>query len=384
MCYLKKGLVMLMFLNSVKAFSQSVDKDKSTAWQLNATYKGDFATNFRGGIKTGSTYLGLADLFVSFNPEKMGWWKGGELMVHGANSHGGEPSANLIGDFQVATNIEAGNHTFLYELWFKQTLGEVTTTFGLQDLNAEFASSEVASLFLNSSFGVHSVISDNVLAPIFPLTSPGITFCWDVTESTCLKTAVYKGCPIDFEENPYNVRWNLNHLQGLLWITEGQFSWKNHQEKNNVLKTGAFFHRHCPESGVINSETGNELTYDYGIYLVGDHEIYPHQNGTHGLKVFYQAGLSPRNDNFAYIGAGCSYTGLFSKNGSDVLGLAIARGMLTTDKGKDETALELTYQINFTDQIYLQPDFQYIIHPGGTENQLKNAAVGFLRLGLEF
>lgn len=382
--FLKRGAIVMLMCIGMRSFSSPTEEQKKAALQLSASYKGDFATNFSGGIKTGSIYLGLADLFVSFDPEKMGWWKGGELMVHGANSHGGEPSANLIGDFQVATNIEAGNHTFLYELWYKQSVRNVTATIGLQDLNAEFASSEVASLFLNSSFGIHSVISDNILAPIFPLTSPGITLCWNVTESTCLKSAVYKGCPIDFEENPYNVKWSLNHLQGLLWVTEGQFSWKSLQEKNNVLKTGAFFHRHCPESGVINSETGNELTYDYGIYLAGDHEVYSSQSKTHGLNVFYQAGFSPRNDNFAYLGVGCSYTGLLSKKESDVLGLAMARGFLTTEKGKDETALELTYKINFTDQIYLQPDFQYIFHPGGTDDRLKNATVGFLRLGLEF
>ena len=382
--FLKRGVIAMMLCFGIKSFSSPTEKQKKTAWQLNATYKGDFATNFSGGIKTGSTYLGLADLFVAFDAEKAGLWNGGEFLVHGANSHGGEPSAHLIGDFQVAANIEAGNHTFLYELWFKQTLGEITATFGLQDLNTEFAASEVASLFLNSSFGVHSVISDNILAPIFPLTSPGITICWDVTKSTCLKTAIYKGCPIDFEENPYNIRWSLSHLQGLLWVAEGQTSWESHQEKKNVFKTGTFFHRHCPESGVINSGTGNELTYDYGIYLAGDHEIFHHQNGTQGLSIFYQAGLSPRNDNFAYFGAGCSYAGLLSKNGTDVLGLAMARGFLTTDRGKDETALELTYKINLTGQIYFQPDFQYIIHPGGTENQLKNATVGFLRLGLEF
>lgn len=374
---------MLLFV-SIKGFSSPTEEEKRASWQLSATYKGDFATNFSGGIKTGSTYLGLADLFVSFDPEKMGWWKGGKLMVHGANSHGGEPSANFIGDFQVATNIEAGNHTFLYELWYKQSFRNVTATIGLQDLNAEFASSDVAGLFLNSSFGVHSVIADNILAPIFPLTSPGVTVCWDVSEKTCLKTALYKGCPIDFDDNPYNVKWNLNHLQGLLWVTEYQHAGKSFLERTSVFKGGVFFHQHCPESGVINAETGNELTFDYGLYLVNDLEIIPDDQGNKGLHAFYQLGVSPRNDNFAYLGAGCSYTGLLSKKGLDELGLAMARGLLTKQRGKDETAVELTYKCQITDQIYLQPDFQYIIHPGGTNNALRNASAGFLRLGLEF
>ncbi len=374
---------MLLFLYTLKGFSKTTDNAKSLVWQLNATYKGDFVSNFSGGIKTGSTYLGLTDLFVSFDAEKAGLWEGGQFLVHGANTHGGEPSANLVGDFQVVSNIEAGNHTFLYELWYKQTFANFETTIGLQDLNAEFAGSDVAGLFLNSSFGIHSVISDNIAAPIFPLTTPGITFCWKVSEKTCIKTALYKGCPINFDSNPNNLRWNLNHLQGLLWVTEGQFSWISaNQAKNNVLKTGVFFHQHCPESDVINSETGNKLAYDYGFYLVGDHQCNAEEN--HGLSIFYQVGVSPSNDNFAYLGAGCAYRGLISGKGTDELGLAVAHGMLTDERGKDETTFELTYKVQITNQIYIQPNLQCVVHPGGTEETLKNATVGLLRFGLKF
>jgi len=380
--FLKEGFMMLLILNAINGFSQTPDDSKSSAWQLSAAYKGDLVSNFKGGITTGRTYLGLADLFLDFDAEKAGLWKGGEFLVHGANSHGGEPSANLIGDFQVASNIEAGNHTFLYELWFKQTIGNVTATIGLQDLNAEFARSEVGSLFLNSSFGVHSIISDNILAPIFPLTSQGITLCWDTSEKLSLKTAVYRGCPIDFDDNPYNIKWDLNNLDGLLWVTEGQYKWTGNQEKNNALKAGVFFHQHCPENDVVNSETGDKLTYDYGFYLVGDHQVL--SNGNRGLSVFYQFGISPRNDNFGYFGAGCAYTGLLSKKGTDVIGLAVADGMLTKERGKDETTFELSYKVQLTPQIYLQPDLQYVVHPGGTDVQLKNVTVGLLRLGLEF
>jgi porin len=380
--FLKKGLLMLLLLNGLNGFSESTDSIKSCAWQLNATYKGDLVSNFHGGISSGTTYLGLADLFLHFDAEKAGLWKGGEFLIHGGNSHGGEPSANLIGDFQVASNIEAGNHTFLYELWFKQTFSQVTVTAGLQDMNAEFASSDIASLFLNSSFGVHSVISDNITAPIFPLTSPGITFCWATSERINIKTALYRGSPIDFEANPYNIKWSLNHLNSLLWVNELQYMWTGSQERNNVLKAGVFFHQHSSENDVVNSETGNKLTHDYGFYLVGDHKVY--STGNHELSIFYQLGLSPRNDNFGYVGAGSTYTGLFSKKGADVLGLAVADGMLTKERGRDEITFELTYKVQISDQIYLQPEMQYVVHPGGTDLQLKNATVGLVRLGLTF
>ena len=293
---------MLLLSMTINGFSEPTDKDKPSAWQLNASYKGHLVSNFNGGITTGTTYLGLADLFLHFDAEKAGLWKGGEFLVHGANTHGGEPSADLIGDFQVVSNIEAGNHTFLYELWFKQSFSNFSTTIGLQDLNAEFVNSHVASLFINSSFGVVSVISDNILAPIFPLTSPGITFCWTTSGKLNLKTALYKGSPVDFEGNPYNVNWSLNYLHGFLWISEAQFGWAGKHERQNALKAGFFFHQHDEEIDVVNSESGDQLTYDYGIYLVGDHQIYQH--GIHDLSVFYQLGVSPRNDNFGYLGAG--------------------------------------------------------------------------------
>jgi porin len=40
--------------------------------------------------------------------------------------------------------------------------------------------------------------------------------------------------------------------------------------------------------------------------------------------------------------------------------------------------------VQVTSQIYFQPEMQYVMHPGGTDMHLKNAAVGLVRLGLEF
>lgn len=383
---MKKGVIMLLLLNAVNGFSQMNDITRVSAVQLNATYKGDLARNFNGGIATGSTYMGLADLFVSFDTQKAGLWKGGEFLIHGANTHGGELTTNLVGDFQGVSNIEAGNHTFLYELWFRQTIASLTATIGLQDLNVEFANSEVSSLFLNSSFGVHSVIAGNISAPIFPVTKPGITLSAVVSEKLTLKSAIYKGCPVDFELNPYNLNWNANYEEGLLWISEGEYSWTGHGGRSSVLKGGFFYHQHCPEteSDLTGALLEEHIEKDYGVYLVGEHQLSLTEGENQGLKIFYQAGLSPRNDNFGYFGAGCSYTGLLSSKGSDILGLAFAESMLTDAYGNNETTFELTYKVQLNDQIYLQPDLQYVMHPGGTGVKLKNATVGFLRLGMEF
>lgn len=374
---------MLLLIKAMSVFSQSAVENRESALQLNATYKGDFVHNFKGGINIGSTYLGLADLFVSFDTEKAGLWKGGEFLVHGANSHGGEPSAELVGDFQGISNIEAGNHTFLYELWIRQKFFNVTATVGLQDLNVEFANSNVSSLFINSSFGVNSVIATTIVAPIFPVTKPGVTLSADISKNITLKSAVYKGCPVDFETNPHNLNWDLNYQEGLLFITEGQYAWTGSKERYNVVKGGVFFHRYCPEDGMYDYQS-NHLLKDHGVYLVGEHQLSLTENEAKGLKIFYQGAFSPGNENFGYFGAGFSYTGLLSSKDSDVIGLAFSDAMRDNDFGNNEISYELTYKIQLTDQIYLQPDMQYVVHPGGTEFRLENATVGLLRVGMEF
>lgn len=374
---------MLLLLNTIQLFSQTEDENMTSAFQLSASYKGDFVHNFKGGIATGSTYLGLADLFLAFDTERAGWWKGGELLVHGANTHGGEPTAELVGDFQGISNIEAGNHTFLYELWYRQKFFNITATAGLQDLNVEFANSDVSALFLNSSFGINSVIATNFAAPIFPVTKPGITLGAAITKRLTLKSAFYKGCPVDFEANPYNLNWNANYQEGLLVISEGQYLWTGKRNRDNLLKGGFFFHQYCP-NGETEGEQTDHLIKVNGVYLLGEHQLSLNENEGEGLKIFYQGAFSSGNDNFGYFGAGFSYTGLLSSKGSDVLGLAFSNGLRRDGYGNNEISYEFTYKVQVSDQIYIQPDLQYVVHPGGTNSRLNNATVGMLRLGMEF
>lgn len=369
----------MALLISGHAIAEEDEENKESAFSFYGSYKGEFASNLKGGIKTGSTYLGLADLFLEFDTENAGLWKGGTFMVHGANTHGGEPSADLIGDFQVVSNIEAGDHTFLYELWYCQTFGNLHTTIGLQDLNVEFANSEFGGLFINSSFGIHSVIADNIAAPIFPLTSPGITICWEAAKRLNLKTALYKGSPIDFEDNPHNLKWDLNYSDGLLWVAEADLHCTNKEGCTETIKVGTFFHQH--KSNLTDS---GDLESDYGFYLSGDHRISPINDYGNGLSVFYQLGVSPRNNNVAYIGSGIHYTGLFSPKGKDTFGLAMAKAVMNKDAGKDETTFELTYKLQLNKYFYLQPDIQYVVNPRGTDMTLDNALVGLFRLGLDF
>jgi porin len=360
-------LALIFQISLITAFSEE-PQEKQEAFTYSASYTGDGVGNFTGGIKTGVNYLGVIHFGLGFNTEKAKWWKGGEFKVDFMNTHGDEPSANLIGDLQTASNIEAGNLSVLYELWYKHTLGNFNITLGLQDLNANFVATENGSLFINSSFGVHTVMSENISLPIFPITALGANLQWNITDKFNWQTAVFDGTPNS--RNPYNTNWIIGKKDGYLLVTEFQWEKSLINNLSGCYKLGGYYHNHdLSESGA--HENG-------GIYLIADQDL------TKKLSGFMQIGLSPNsiNDHNHFYSLGFNYKNFCKKRPDDKIGLA-ASYIGIDNSIRNETAMELTYYFKMNDHIFIQPDIQYIIHPSGTGVKLDNALVGILRLGIE-
>ena len=359
-------------MNVTKAWTQEQENAPESPFKFNASYTGDIVSNFSGGIKTGTTYLGLANIKAGFSTGTAGWWNGGHIFVNIGNTHGGEPSTSFVGDFQGVSNIEAGNLSFLYELWYKQNLGKFEFTVGLQDLNADFATNEDGAMFTNSSFGIHSSIADNVAPPIFPLTALGANVKWNLSDTFLWEAAVFDGTPDDFETNPYNTEWKLSKNQGYLAVTELQIKKSLLRGRTGNYKFGVYYHQH---NDTIALEQKNG-----GFYFVGDQQI------SDNLYVFSQIGLCPKkmNKNNRYLSIGINCRGLIDSRKNDQFGIAIAYAGIHDSKVGSETAIEATYKFEINKNVYLRPDIQYIINPAGTEVKLQNDLVGFLRFGVDF
>ena len=375
------GLLGIISLTALDANAQETANEKNNGLTFTTTYTGDNVNNLAGGIRRGSCYLGLANIHAGLNTGEAGLWKGGQFYINAANTHGASPSAQFLGDLQVASNIEAGNHTFLQELWYKQSFGKTEFTIGLQDLNVQFANTEYGALFLNSSFGILPTISGNIPAPVYPLTSLGFSVNWAASEHIALSGAVYDGCPTDFDHNPYNLKWQFTSSDGLLGITEARYS-TNISSLPGTYKIGIYSHNHLFSKHVIEDDDP-ACNNHFGLYAIADQSVW--QKDKRNLGTFLQVGFGPANynKNYLYIGTGAHYSGIFSKDGSDALGLAFAMAWL---KGNisNETTIELTYKRQLIKHIFIQPDFQYIINPAGLDNRLGNCLEGTLRLGIEF
>lgn len=350
---------------------------------LEASYTGDIVRNFSGGIKKGTSYLGLVNLRVSLNTEGARLWKGGQLFINGANAHGGNPSADLTGDFHTISNIEADEITYIHELWYKQTIGRVEVIIGLQDLNTDFVSTEYGSTFINSTFGTPSTIADNVPSPIFPFTSAGVSLKWNFPETGTWKIALFDGLPSALSRTkPGRIRL-FNKEEGVFGVTEYQLTGSFKGRLTSSFRAGTYIHSQGSDLDT-DSTAGRRNSSNYGLYLVADQMISREPGGTGGLGIFAQIALSPKaiNSHHQYFGLGLSYSGLFYKSNNDKLGVAFTHAAFKEEGKQGETVIELTYQTRLTKYLFIQPDLQYVINPGGTDKQLGNAVVGFVRFGV--
>ena len=78
--------------------------------------------NLMGGLRRGVTYNGLTTASLLIDLDKLAGWSGATFFVDAFQIHGRGPSANLVGNMQLVSNIEATRGTKLYDLWLEQNL----------------------------------------------------------------------------------------------------------------------------------------------------------------------------------------------------------------------------------------------------------------------
>ncbi len=359
---MKKTLSLLSFITFIfLGINNIYSQEKSL--NFNAEYTGDFLYNV-GGLKNGGGYLGYGKIGMGAD-----LWKGASLYIGGGTTHGIVPTELLIGDYQVANNIEAGDYAFMEYLSLQQSFGKFSFKIGLQDMNENFASLDAAGEYINSSFGIHPAFSTNMSVAIFPITGLGAEIHYDINDSWHIQAAVYDGEMPSFEDNPYNLNWSLNKNEGALFVGEGQYF-----TEKGTYELGAFYH---------TSEK------KYGFYANAEQEVW--NNGVRSLKPFAQVSFAdniPATHNHSistvqnhfHLAAGLNLEGVFSEEGNDMMGLAFTSVFLADKKA--ETAIEFFYQYQITDNFLIKPDIQYIVNPAGMEFPVDNSLVGMLRFAI--
>lgn len=267
--------------------------------------------------------------------------------------------------------------------------GAFSVLFGIHDYNSEFNVTEYGSIYINSSFGIQPDISGSGRPSIFPLAAPAIRLKYTPNDDWEFLLGVYDGDPGDPDEDEHYPRSDFDS-EGGVFIAGEAIHYFPEEARLDFLKLGFWKGTGDFDDVVDVTSAGDSVKRDdnFGGYIVMDYWLYEEQEDQ-GLGGFVQFGASKKNANEVdmYIGAGLNYTGLIPNRDEDVAGFAVAHAIVNDDVvdagGRDdyETAFELTYSAQINEHLRIQPDFQYILHPGALPS-VKDAFVAGIRVEL--
>jgi porin len=361
---------------------------------LTLAYTGEVLSNVHGGIDTGTRYEGLFDIVLDADLGKAAGWSGATARVNPFWIEGQGLTRDHTADLTKISNIDARDEVRLFEAWVQQAAfeGTVSLRAGLLAADQEFVLSNYSSLFVNGTFGMPVVVSVNEPVAVYPLGALGVRLRADPGAGFYVQAAVYEGHTGAEHFNETGLRIRLRDDEGTVSVVEA--GWVGSGEHPGAIKAGVFVHR----GDFVDHDSGEPERGHHVVYLVAERLLFrePGDEGAcpQGLGAFVRLGGAPedRSNVEFYADAGLHYTGLIPGRDLDVLGLAAVYARLSGDfidvqpvpsDWDHEIVVEATYKVVLTKWFSLQPDFQYVIHPGGT-SKVDDAFVVGLRFDLLF
>ena len=256
-------------------------------------------------------------------------------------------------------------------------------------MNSSFGTSSSARRSIHSAFGMYPSVTPNAgySFSIFPRTMPTVYAKYNANQIT-VQAAAYAGASTSFDENPYNLRWNLDESVYLV----GEIHYKNNKRgaQTGLYKLGFFYHSSdFPDvTQVANLIRGNR-----GCYLIADHMLLPESDHPgQGLKLFAQISMASGNQNLLdlYNSAGFTYQGLLPQRDQDVLFFGMVNSFINQELQEvtgamesNRAIVEMNYTLTLGNYLTLQPNLQYIVNPGA-DPTLENALLGMLRFSIKY
>jgi len=399
-----------------------------------ATYIGETLGNTSGGLKRGAVYEGRLNLAVDVDFEKLAGVPDLAFHANMFQIHGGGLSRGTLLNFMDVSGIEALPSTRLYESWFERKWGtKLAIRAGQLAADTEFMTAKYTEVFTNASLGWPAGLSLNLPSggPSPPLAAVGARLRADITDNLTLLGAMFNGdsagpgADDPQLRNRYGVNFRINDPP--LALGEMQFLWngkKGDAGLDGKLKLGAWRHfgwfndQRFDGAGVSLADPASSgmpglMRGDFGFYWVVEQKLYRvGADDDRGIGVFARASYSPPDRNLIdyYADTGVEFVGLADGRPKDKFGLAAAYAHVSPRA----RALDLDFQTVVTPvwparsfeglvtAVYqyelragwtLQPNFQFIVRPGGgaaspfsafAGKALKNAEVFGLRTVLKF
>lgn len=344
---------------------------------LNASVIGVPAVDLGGGKKRGFAMEYLFDANFRLKSEPLLHYSGGYFYADFQAHRGVNPTTKLVGSVvQVDDPVDAYNFTQLSELWYQQKFsqGRLWIKVGKSDAITEFDNSVIASAFLNAGI---AEISSLVFFPTYPDPAMGAVVSVQPLHGLSLTAAVFDGSLAEGihtgQRGPDRF---FDHLSSHVYlIGEADANW-NFFGLPGMLGVGGWGIR-----AHMKQFDGDPKRVTSGAYFLANQSFW-HSRDT-DLSLFVQGGFaSPEISPVRRTIAG----GMLWRR-QDSFGLAMQSSVLSHEPGSGftkhaETAIEIFYKCTPLLWLALQPDLQYIIHPGG--KGAANAVVAILQTTIAF
>jgi porin len=366
-------------------------------FEFDPVYTGEVMGNTAGGMSQGTVYDSSFNLPLTIYLDKIAnGWNGGTIHANALWIAGRSLSADHVGDISGASNIAGYDTVRLQEFWFQQTFWSMRASIkiGLVAADAEFFTSDTASLFVNGTFGAFTLVGANLPnPPVYPMATPAVRFLVQPIPQFYFQSGIYYGNTGAQNENKSGLDFSFNGNDGALIFSE--IGWLFNQAAGDrglvgTYKIGSFVHT----ADFTDWQTGEGKGADYGVYGVLDQEIYKH--GGQSISVFTRGGGAPADVNTIawYVDGGFNFSGFIPGRLLDTAGVALACSSFSSDFSdaqvssgsrafNTESVLEATYKVQISPWWTLQPDFQYIFTPSG-EDGSRNATILGLRTSVVF
>ncbi|MCJ2087000.1 carbohydrate porin [Methylobacterium sp. E-005] len=415
--------------------------DRGVVLSFNAI--ADILGDTSGGTRRTATVLGRLDMQLDADLDRFAGWHGAAFRVEAYQINGAGLSRTAVNDLAVVSELEALPSTRLYELWIEQQLldGQLAVKLGQVAADTEFLVSQTATLFINSTFGWPTIAGTNLPSggPAYPFGAPAIRAKYLPTPNLSFQVGLFDGdpagparawnAPDPQRRNRTGTNFRLSDPAFL--IAEVAYAYNVEEractgqilDEPGTVTLGGWHHfgrfdslrvddigRSLADpstSGVARRFRGND-----GLYGIIDQTVYrePDDAGQ-GASAFVRAVASPGDRNLIdlYLDAGIGYRGLLPGWSNDTAGVAVsyarispsARGFdrdtiletgIAMPRRRFEALVEATYQAVLAPGVTVQPNLQYVFHPGGNipdprdalGRRIKDATVGGMRATLTY
>ncbi len=376
---------------------------------LTLDYTAETFAVLSGGLARRLSYEGRLEVSADADLRKSVGWTGGSAHVTVFQIHdGGHTVEDGVGAIADPSGIDALATTRLFTAWFEQSLLDDRVSVRIGELAAddEFFTSDTAAGLINATFGWPTVTAADMTSggPAYPLSAPAVRVKLRPTDDLTVIAAAFSGDPAGggCEEGPQQCDRHGTTFSvsgGTLWM--GELHYALHQGKGaaglpGTYKLGTWYatadfadqHLGVDAAGRVVSladpAAAGPLDHsgNWGIYAIVDQTVW--RAGKRSLALFARGGVSPSDRNLVsdYVDVGAGFAGLFPGRDGDVLtfGLAysgISGAAAAFDRDvravqgpqypiRDyEMVLELSYAAQIAPWWTVQPDLQYIVHPGG-------------------